>query len=109
MNRFACRCCHKNWIDPRLAYRVEQIELWTDALTITSACRCRKHNADEGGSETSSHLKGLAVDILCKTSRLRFLIISMAVKLGISRIGIGPNFVHLDMDIKKDQGVVWLY
>ena len=42
-------------------------------------------------------------------SEKRFKIVEMAMKHGIRRIGIGDNFVHLDMDYSLPQGVMWLY
>ena len=34
---------------------------------------------------------------------------SAAIKVGINRIGIGKNFIHLDTDKKKSQDVIWHY
>ena len=109
-DRFKCPCCNENLIDPRVVHWVQavEVELHT-TLTITSGYRCEKHNLEVGGSKTSSHLKGLAVDLACTTSRLRSNLIRMAVRLGITRIGIGKSFLHLDIDQQKDQNVIWLY
>jgi len=108
--RFACPCCGVNWVDPRLEWMIGLIE---DAiehkLTITSGFRCKKHNKEVGGSETSSHLTGLAADISCKYSRLRFMIVGAALQIGFKRIGIGKTFIHLDIDRKKDPQVIWTY
>jgi len=109
-NRFKCPCCNKNEIDPRIAHLVQAFEVELLApLTVTSGYRCKKHNLEQGGSKTSSHLKGLAVDLACTTSRLRYNLIKMAIRLGITRIGIGKNFLHLDIDRQKDPNVIWLY
>jgi len=109
-HRFACKCCGKNWIDARvveLARRIE--ERIGQRLKITSGYRCEAHNKAVGGSETSSHLGGLAVDVACDTSRLRWQILNAVIREEINRIGIGRNFVHLDIDRAKDARVVWLY
>jgi len=106
--RFACHCCGVNWIDHRLEHLVEQLEIRTGgALVITSGYRCKKHNKKVGGSPTSSHLGGLAVDIACEASPLRFRILQTAVILGFARIGIYKNFIHLDIDRAKAQEVIW--
>ena len=108
--RFACPCCGEDWIDPRVATKVQAIESETGVkLTITSGCRCKAHNKKVGGSETSSHLKGLAVDIACERSRTRHYIIATAIRLGFTRIGIGKTFIHLDLDQQKSAEVIWLY
>lgn len=108
--RFACKCCGKNWMDNRVTELVRRIEEHVDEpLKITSGYRCEKHNDEVGGSKTSSHLKGLAVDVACELSRLRYRIISAALELKIHRIGIGKTFIHMDIDRGKDPRVVWLY
>lgn len=57
----------------------------------------------------SAHTLGLAVDLKCLTSDNRFKIIQSALKNGITRIGVGSNFIHLDIDINKPSGVIWTY
>ena len=78
-------------------------------LIVTSGCRCEEHNKKVGGTKESSHTKGLAVDIACSDSILRFKIIKQAINFGITRIGIGDTFIHLDVDPDKSQNVIWLY
>jgi zinc D-Ala-D-Ala carboxypeptidase len=58
---------------------------------------------------TSSHLKGLAVDISAKDSRTRFLILDALFMVGFNRIGIAGTFIHVDLDYDKSQNVIWTY
>jgi uncharacterized protein YcbK (DUF882 family) len=76
---------------------------------INSGYRTKDHNAKVGGSPRSSHRIGLAVDIHCNDSARRFKIVSEAIKMGFSRIGIAKTFIHIDDDRAKSQGVIWLY
>ena len=109
-NRFACPCCGKNWMDPRWEALLKKIEARVDErLDVTSGFRCEKHNREVGGSKTSSHLTGLAVDMDCGRSRLRYQIIAAAIELGINRIGVGKAVMHLDIDRSKDRRVFWVY
>lgn len=109
-DRFACPCCGENMIDPRLVELVDRIEEdIQERLGVNSGYRCPAHNVGEGGKSTSSHLGGLAVDVDCQASRLRFRLVQAAMKNGIHRIGIGKSFVHLDIDRAKDPRVIWLY
>ena len=78
-------------------------------FVINSGDRCEVHNKNEGGSETSSHLKGLACDIACSNDRDRFIIIQALLKAGFKRIGISKNFIHVDYDCEKDINVIWMY
>jgi len=111
---FICPCCGEEGVRDALVFLLQMAH---DALpedrvmVITSAYRCKKHNSDPkvGGSSTSSHLKGLAVDIKCETSNFRYLLIKALLEVGFKRIGIGKNFIHVDHDGNKDQNVIWTY
>jgi uncharacterized protein YcbK (DUF882 family) len=78
-------------------------------FTITSAVRCDHHNELVGGSDTSSHLSGLAVDIAATNSANRMKIIYGLMAAGFNRIGIAGDFIHVDVDHSKSSGVMWLY
>lgn len=76
---------------------------------IRSAIRCEKHNKNEGGSSTSSHLDGYAVDITVKSNRGRWKVLNGLWEAKFRRIGIGKDFIHADDDPNKAPAVVWLY
>ena len=76
---------------------------------ITSGFRSKEHNKKVGGIENSSHLRGLAVDIYTPDSKSRFLIIDSLLRVGLTRIGVGRNFIHVDADTSKSPNVVWTY
>jgi uncharacterized protein YcbK (DUF882 family) len=78
-------------------------------IHITSGFRTPAHNEAVGGVETSSHLKGLAVDIACKNSTDRFDLINCLLDVGFSRIGVAKTFIHADIDPNKSIGVMWTY
>ena len=79
------------------------------AIDINSGFRTPKHNAKVGGKVTSSHLKGLAVDISCKNSTDRFKLEGILREVGFTRIGMGSTFIHVDIDKEKTQKVLWTY
>jgi uncharacterized protein YcbK (DUF882 family) len=76
---------------------------------ITSGVRTVQHNKSVNGSRQSSHLLGWAVDIAVPTSRKRFLMIEALLDAGFNRIGIGKDFIHVDMDPNKESNVTWVY
>ncbi len=83
-------------------------------FVVTSGFRTDNHQAklkEEGYpvSENSAHLLGMAADIRCRNSTERFLIVASAITVGIQRIGIGENFVHLDNAEDKGGPFIWLY
>ncbi len=75
---------------------------------ITSGYRTITHNKKVGGSETSSHLKGIAVDISCTDSASREKILYGLISAGFVRIGIAKTFIHVDLDTNKPDAI-WLY
>ena len=110
-SEFDCKCkCGLNNIDEGLLLMLDEArEEAGVAFVINSGCRCRKHNTKIGGSKTSSHMKGLAVDIRASNSRTRFKIVTGLLLAGFARIGIGKRFIHADVDSKKSQTIMYLY
>ena len=80
-------------------------------VTITSGYRDPEHNQDVGGVEGSEHTYDPAqgVDILCKRSVTRFRMLRELLDMGVQRIGIGKDFLHVGIAADKPQGVVWTY
>ena len=110
VQEFVCPCCNDQAMSRIFIARLDQARgLAGVPFVLTSAWRCYQHNLDVGGKETSSHLFGRAVDIAATTSRSRFLIVKALLDVGFTRIGIGKDFIHVDMDDTKDPEVIWLY
>ena len=77
--------------------------------TITSAYRSPGYERSKGRKGDSSHCNGLAVDISAIDSHIRYKIVSAALQAGFPRIGIGKNFVHLDIDETKAHPIIFHY
>ena len=60
-------------------------------------------------SPNSSHLRGEAADIVCKSSADRWTILTALQEAGFRRIGIAKTFIHVDNDSSKSEEVIWLY
>lgn len=75
---------------------------------INSAYRSPEHPLSIK-NPSSSHIKGLAVDIKCTDSRTRFIIVDALIKAGFNRIGIADSFIHVDLDLDKSNKVIWTY
>ena len=105
-----CKCCNLIIKNDRL---LSMLNIARDIakmpFIINSWCRCSANNELAGGSPTSSHLKGLAVDIRCKNSRDRGAIVKALYGAGFNRLGGGEAFVHTDIDTSKTKDVFWLY
>lgn len=74
---------------------------------ITSGYRTAQQDAELGAQPNGAHTKGLAVDLRCRDSRTRYLIINALLKTGFRRIGDEKDHIHVDMDATKDQNVIW--
>ena len=101
-------------IDDRIVELCELVrKAWGQPVVVTSGVRLRSENdllvAQGKASPTSSHLKGLACDIYCTDSRLRWKAINTLQSYGVVRIGIAKNFIHFDVDPEKTQFAIWTY
>lgn len=70
-------------------------------FVLNSAFRSKDWEIKQGRKGTSSHCKGLAVDISCLTSVARLKMILALMAVGFRRIGIYPTFIHVDSDTSK--------
>ena len=117
-SEFACKCgCGFGSVEadiaPDLVHALHILRLRAKSpFVITSAARCAKHNASEGGAARSTHLPGLkgqctpsyegkcrAVDIktVSWNQGLRDRIVAMALAMGL-RVGVATTFLHLDIE-----------
>ena len=83
--------------------------LYGKPIVVTSGFRTESHNKKVGGVKSSSHLKGLAIDVACVTSKHRFEMLTALLEVGFNRIGVADTFIHIDVDKNKSQNVIWTY
>lgn len=76
---------------------------------ISSGTRCPHHNRDVFGKVTSEHLSGDGTDVKALDSRTKFLMVKAALLVGVTRIGVGPNFIHFGTSAYHDKEVLWIY
>ena len=77
-------------------------------FVVNSAYRSKQYEIEKGRKGTSSHTKGIAVDLACTSNFNRLLIVESLIKVGFRRIGIGKTFIHVDNDSQKSPSI-WLY
>jgi len=78
-------------------------------ITINCAYRSPEYDKKQGRSGNSAHTRGLAVDIKCISSSNRAKLLHTIINNGVNRIGISPNFIHIDIDKSLPQDVIWTY
>jgi uncharacterized protein YcbK (DUF882 family) len=81
-------------------------------MVVTSGYRCKTYDVSLGGK--GNHPSGYAADIAIPNSHARHYILEAAYHLGVERIGVGKNFVHLDMlerffGYERPHPVTWVY
>jgi uncharacterized protein YcbK (DUF882 family) len=98
-------------LDPYLCAMLDRARgLAGTPFKISSGLRSAEHNASVGGKEDSTHLKGLAVDLVVSDSVSRYKIVGALFHAGFRRIGIYTDG-HVHCDIGGDeypQLVMWL-
>jgi zinc D-Ala-D-Ala carboxypeptidase len=109
-DEFTCKCgCGTNNISSKLIERLDNARHIAGVpFVLSSGCRCPSHNKNVGGSPTSSHVNGTAVDIKVSSSKDKYKILTALMLEGFDRIGIAKTFIHVDIDDKTKQ-VVWSY
>jgi uncharacterized protein YcbK (DUF882 family) len=107
---FVCPHCGDVKIDSVLVLTLQRLRGFLgEPVIITSAYRCPQHNREIGGVPDSAHVKGYAVDIRSLGSRYRYRVLRFLFRELITRVGIGKEFIHFDIDPGKPKGVVWDY
>ncbi len=96
-------------MDSTLLFKLENArEMAGVPFKINSGYRTEAHNKSINARSTSSHIKGLAVDIHCTKGIYRQKILTALIKAGFTRIGIANTFIHVDTDREKLNSI-WVY
>lgn len=95
----SCKCGCGFDIKDEMRAKLNQIREKVDIpLYLSSGARCPDHNRAIGGAPNSAHTQGLAADIACSNSELRYDIIKAALDCGITRIEWGTKtWIHIDL------------
>lgn len=109
--------CDVSMLNPKLVDMIIMAQKMSGhPFLITSAFRSREWELSKGRKGTSSHCRysdgnpcSLAVDVRTVDSHTRFKVVVAAAMAGFERIGIGKNFVHLDIDNNKAHPIIFHY
>ena len=99
LNEFACPCCRRVMLHPKLlAKLVELRKILERPVIINSGYRCPKYNQKVGGVVNSYHCIGLAADISVKDMEL-ITLLEVCENLDFAGIGFyeKKHFLHLDV------------
>lgn len=106
VREFSCKCgCGRTLVDDKLVAFLQQIrDHFGVSVNITSGCRCAAHNKTVGGDPNSSHMQGMAADIVVKGIHPKE-VARYAESIGVQRIGLYDSFVHIGSGSKR---LFWL-
>lgn len=94
---FDCKHTGMNDMQPEfmdILYKIRQE--YDKLMKVTSGYRHKTHPVEAKKTNSNGeHTQGRCADIACNTSSDRFQIVRIALKHGITRIGIADNFIHL--------------
>ena len=107
-----CQHCGAEEIKLELVEKMDKLrDLYGLPIKITSGYRCPDHPLSVS-RPTSSHIKAVACDFAARTSRERYMLLSLIFEHKLfKRIGINAldKFIHVDIDEDKSQMLTWLY
>jgi len=97
-HEFACHCgCGFDTIDADTLRILESVrQHFGMPVTVTSAARCRSHNASVGGAARSQHIYGRAADIKVAGTTPRAVHDWIAEQFPYASLGLYQTFVHVD-------------
>ena len=101
---FRCKCgqCKTALVDDILVFQLQAIRnRFGASVNITSGYRCAAHNKAVGGDPHSSHMQGMAADIVVTGVKPKA-VAEFAESMGIARVGLYDSFVHIGSgDVKR--------
>lgn len=102
--------CQVSDLHPELVDRLILAQkMCGEQFTVTSGFRSQAYERSKGRKGSSSHCKGLAVDVSAINSHLRFKIVAALLYAGFPRLGIGKTFIHADIDETKPHPIIFHY
>ena len=94
----SCPCCDLNLVNDETLKKLNTSRILSDfPYKVNSSTRCKKHNKQVGGTETSDHIYGIGFDIQYTTSKQLFSIVKNSIYAGFTRIFIYKTFIHIGL------------
>ena len=107
-DEFKCSETGNNEIQDEFIHALDELrESCGFPFAVTSGYRDPSHSVEAKKEKAGQHTLGIAADIAVSGGSQRFIIVSKALELGFSGIGVARTFVHVD--IRTSQPVLWCY
>jgi hypothetical protein len=96
-SEFDCKATGENNMQHEFMEILQAIRKeFNKSMRITSGCRSKKHPIEAKKTHSNGeHTQGTCSDVYCDNGSDRFKLIQLALKHGITRIGVAETFLHL--------------
>lgn len=109
---FDCKATGENNMQHEFMEKLQAIRKdFGKSMKVTSGFRSVRHPIEARKTHSmGEHTQGLCADVACTTGADRFTLVNLALKHGITRIGIAKTFLHLGIGGKGlPNNVIWEY
>ena len=109
---FDCKHTGENNMQHEFMEKLQKLRnVYGKPLTVTSGFRSVKHPIEARKTHSNGeHTQGNCCDVSCTNSQDRFQLVRLALSVGMTRIGIAKNFIHLGIGGKGlPNNVIWDY
>jgi len=108
LSEFDCQCTGNNEMNEDFLIKLDALrEACGFSFNITSGYRDPSHPIEARKSKAGTHAQGIAADIAVANGAERYKIVSEAMRLGFTGVGVAKTFIHVD--IRETTPVVWEY
>jgi len=108
LNEFACPCCKKVMLHPKLLAKLFELRnILERPIIVNSGYRCPKYNQEVGGVVSSYHCIGLAADITVKDIEL-ITLLEICENLDFNGIGFYEKRHFLHLDVRPTKRARWM-
>jgi hypothetical protein len=107
---FDCKHSGQNEMKHEFMEALQKVRVEVGPMRVTSGFRHPTHPIEAKKMRPGEHTFGMSADIACNNGADRFRLVTIALKHGITRIGIAKTFVHLGLGAPGlPQNVIWEY
>jgi len=107
ISEFDCQHTGENKMNPIFLSLLDRLRSECGfPFVITSGYRSPDHPIEAAKSKPGTHSEGIAADIKVRGGFQRFTLVNEAIKIGFTGIGVGNDFVHVDL---REYPVMWTY
>ena len=107
-DEFDCQVTGNNEMKDEFIHKLDELrEACGFPFVISSGYRDPSHPIEARKAKAGTHAQGIAADIAVANGAERYKIVSEAMRLGFTGVGVHKSFIHVD--IRETTPVVWEY